>query len=145
MGVRSSISAAPNWLKISRNSCSLWALFDAIRIEFALDDIGKGKYTERRGHPKAKTHCTTAHASKRLTSRLADWLTEELERPVSKAKARKLIIAGAVYVNGRRVMIPSQGLLPGAAIEAHVDVAKLFDDSTSRDRALRADARSYSV
>jgi len=83
---------------------------------------------------KLKLIATSAQASKRLNTALADWLTDELERPVSKAKARKLIIAGAVYLNGRRVTIPSQCLSSGAAIEAHVDVAKLFDDSTSRDQ-----------
>ena len=68
-----------------------------------------------------------------LNDALATWLTDALERPVSKAKARKLIAAGAVYINGRRAAVASQALPSGAAIEARVDVAKLFGDSTSRD------------
>ena len=80
---------------------------------------------------KLKLNVTSEHESKPLNEALADWLTAELGRPVSKAKARKLIIAGAVSVNKRRVIIPSQGLPPGAVIEAHVDIAKLFSDSTS--------------
>jgi len=83
---------------------------------------------------KLKLIATREHASKRLNEALAKWLTDELERPVSKAKARKLIIAGAVYLDKRRVTIPSHVLSSGAAIEAHVDISKLFDDSTSRDR-----------
>ena len=43
-------------------------------------------------------------------------------------------MAGAVYVNGRPVRIASKALSSGATIEAHVDVARLFDDSTSRDK-----------
>jgi len=83
---------------------------------------------------KLKLSVTSEHESKPLNEALADWLTAELGRPVSKAKARKLIIAGAVSVNKRRVIIPSQGLPPGAVIEAHVDIAKLFSDSTSQDK-----------
>jgi 23S rRNA pseudouridine1911/1915/1917 synthase len=83
---------------------------------------------------KLKLIANGGHAAKRLNEALADWLTEELKRPVSKAKARKLIIAGAVYVNNRRVIIASQRFSPGAALEARVDLAKLFGDSTSRDR-----------
>jgi RluA family pseudouridine synthase len=83
---------------------------------------------------KLKLIATREHASKRLNEALAEWLTSELGRPVSKAKARKIIIAGAVYLNKRRVIIPSQALSTGAAIEAHVDISKLFDDSASRDK-----------
>ncbi len=83
---------------------------------------------------KLKLVATSKHASKRLNEALAEWLTNELGRPVSKAKARKLIIAGVVFLNKRRVTIPSQALSPGTAIEAHVDIAKVFDDSVSRDK-----------
>jgi RluA family pseudouridine synthase len=77
---------------------------------------------------------TAKHAGKPLNIALADWLPEALGRPVSKAKIRKLIMAGAVYLNGARVRNPSIKLVPGATITAHVDPAKLFDDSTSRDK-----------
>jgi len=69
----------------------------------------------------------------RLDQALADWLPKALGRSVSKAKIRKLIVAGAVYVNGRPVRIAAKVLPLNATIEAHIDVAKLFQDSTSRD------------
>jgi len=65
---------------------------------------------------------------------LSEWLPAALRRPVSKAKVRKLIMAGAVRLNGRPVRNASKTLASGAAIEAHIDLAKLFADSTSRDR-----------
>ncbi|HET9129526.1 MAG TPA: RluA family pseudouridine synthase [Terriglobia bacterium] len=65
---------------------------------------------------------------------LADWLPQELGRPVSKAKGRKLIMAGAVRINGRPVRNAAQSVIPGATIEAFVDTGKLFDDATSRDK-----------
>src|SRR5688572_14015623 len=83
---------------------------------------------------KLKFIATPAHAGRLLNEAVADWLTEALNRQVSKAKARKLIIAGAVFLDKRRVTIPSQRLSPGAVMETHVDLSKLFDDATSRDR-----------
>ena len=43
-------------------------------------------------------------------------------------------MARAVYLNGSRVRNPSIQLAPGTTVEAHVDSAKLFEDSTSRDK-----------
>jgi RluA family pseudouridine synthase len=83
---------------------------------------------------KLKLQTTRDHAGKRLNETLAQWLSNTLERPVSKAKARKLILAGAVYVNGRRVGLDAKTLVSGLRIEAHVDIEKLFGDSTSHDR-----------
>src|SRR6516164_10941754 len=77
---------------------------------------------------------TAKHAGKPLNIALADWLPQALGRPVSKAKVRKLIMAGAVYLNGSRVRNPSIQLASGMTVEARVDFAKLFEDSTSRDR-----------
>jgi RluA family pseudouridine synthase len=73
-------------------------------------------------------------AKKRLDTALGDWLPEALGRPVSKAKVRKLIMAGAVYLNGSPVRNPGCELSPGMKVEANVDPAKLFEDWTSRDR-----------
>jgi RluA family pseudouridine synthase len=83
---------------------------------------------------KLKLITTADQAEKRLDEVLTDWLGETLGRAVSKAKARKLIMAGAVHLNGKGIRIPSIALKLGAAIEAHLDLAKLFGDSTSRDR-----------
>lgn len=43
-------------------------------------------------------------------------------------------MAGAVRLNGRPVRNASKTLASGGTIEAHIDLAKLFADSTSRDR-----------
>jgi RluA family pseudouridine synthase len=75
-----------------------------------------------------------ATADQRLDALLAEWLPEALGRPVSKSKGRKLIMAGAVRVNGKPVRVASRALLQGANIEAYIDLAKLFEDSPSRDR-----------
>jgi 23S rRNA pseudouridine1911/1915/1917 synthase len=83
---------------------------------------------------KVKFIATSAHASKRLDEALAEWLPQAMGRPVSKSKGRKLIMAGAVHLNGKPVRIASKALVPGTTIEAHIDVAKLFEDSPSRDR-----------
>ena len=74
------------------------------------------------------------HASMQLGQVLSEWLPAALRRPVSKAKVRKLVMAGAVRLNGRPVRNASKTLASGATIEAHIDLAKLFADSTSRDR-----------
>jgi RluA family pseudouridine synthase len=80
------------------------------------------------------------NAEKPFIEALAEWLTKVLERPVSKAKARKLIVAGAVSLNGRRATVASQSLSSGTAIEARIDLEKLFGNSTSRDREFEVTA-----
>ncbi|NDD92640.1 RluA family pseudouridine synthase [bacterium] len=47
------------------------------------------------------------------------------EKTLSKAQARKLIVAGAVYLNRRRVRIASKELIVGAHLEIHVDWQKI--------------------
>jgi 23S rRNA pseudouridine1911/1915/1917 synthase len=76
---------------------------------------------------------TTEHDRERLDLVLAGRLPEALGRPVSKSKVRKLIMAGAVYLNGNRVRNASIELKPGMTIEANVDPVKLFEDLTARD------------
>lgn len=74
-------------------------------------------------------------AHKRLDQFLAERLPEALAQPVSKGKVRKLVVAGAVYLNGKRVRIASKELIPGARIEAYVDVNRLYSDERSKDQA----------
>lgn len=74
-------------------------------------------------------------AHRRLDQFLAERLPEALAQPLSKAKVRKLIVAGAVYLNGKRVRIASKELIPGARIETYVDLNKLYADERSKDRA----------
>jgi 23S rRNA pseudouridine1911/1915/1917 synthase len=102
-------------------------------MEFAFSDIGNGSIRSV-SITKLKLITTSDHAGRRLDEALADFLTQQLKRVVSKAKTRKLIIAGAVRLRGQQARIPSQGLRPGTEVEVHVDVARLFGDSTSRDR-----------
>ncbi len=72
-------------------------------------------------------------AHKRLDQFLAERLPVALAQPVSKGKVRKLVVAGAVYLNGKRVRIASKELIPGARIEAYVDVTKLYADERAKD------------
>jgi RluA family pseudouridine synthase len=88
---------------------------------------------------KIKLIVTRELAAKPLAHVLGDWLPHVLGRPVSKSKVRKLIMAGAVRVNGKAVRIASK-LFPDATLEAHVDLAKLFEDSTTRDTAFELTA-----
>jgi RluA family pseudouridine synthase len=66
---------------------------------------------------------------------MAEWLPRALSQPVSKGKVRKLIVAGAVYLNGRRVRIASKELMPNAQVDVYVDLKKLFEqDGRAQDR-----------
>jgi 23S rRNA pseudouridine1911/1915/1917 synthase len=108
-------------------------------MEFAFSDIENGSIRSV-SITKLKLITSSDHAGLRLDEVLADFLTERLKRSVSKAKVRKLIMAGAVHRRGQRTRIPSQGLLPGVEIEVHLDLARLFGDSTSRDRPFEVTA-----
>jgi RluA family pseudouridine synthase len=72
---------------------------------------------------------------KRLDQFLAEQLPAALGQAVSKGKARKLIVAGAVYLNGRRVRIASKELLPRARVEAFVDPVRFLSDFAAQERA----------
>jgi 23S rRNA pseudouridine1911/1915/1917 synthase len=71
---------------------------------------------------------------KRLDQVLAEWLPVALGSSLSKAKVRKLIVAGAVYLNGSRVRIASKELRVRAKIDAFVDLTKLLDDGKKADQ-----------
>jgi len=108
-------------------------------MEFAFSDIENGSIRSV-SITKLKLITSSDHARLRLDEVLADFLTKRLKRSVSKAKVRKLIMAGAVHLRGQRARFPSLGLLPGAEIEVHVDLLRLFGDSTSRDRPFEVTA-----
>src|SRR5689334_2651362 len=84
--------------------------------------------------PLTKLRLTTTSAHSRLDETLADWLTEKLGQPVSKAKARKLVMAGIVLVNGQRARVASETVRAGTKLEVHVDPVKLFGNATSKDK-----------
>ena len=77
---------------------------------------------------KISFRTTAAHQGRRLDHVLAECLPGLLNQPISKAKVRKLVVAGAVYLNGRRVRIASKGLFSGLKIEAQVDLEKLTSE-----------------
>lgn len=61
----------------------------------------------------------------RLDQALARHLPVLLDMPFSKSKVRKLIVAGAVYINRRRVRIASKPVFANAEIEIYIDFEKL--------------------
>lgn len=84
---------------------------------------------------------TLEQRGQRLDQVLAGWLPQALSQPVSKAKARKLIVAGAVYLNGKRVRIASKELMPNAQVDVYIDARKLFEqDGRARDQAFEMSA-----
>jgi RluA family pseudouridine synthase len=65
------------------------------------------------------------HARMRLDQFLAEQLPVALAKAVSKAQVRKLVVAGAVYLNRKRVRIASKELIPGARVEVWWDERKI--------------------
>lgn len=61
----------------------------------------------------------------RLDDYIAEWLPTALGSPLSKTKARTLILSGSVYVNRHRNKIPSTIIFPGAVVEVYFDESKL--------------------
>jgi RluA family pseudouridine synthase len=82
-----------------------------------------------------------AHAGRRLDDVLAGWLPEALGQPVSKAKLRRLVLAGSVRLEGRPARRPAQPLAPGQRLEARVRLDRLTADRTAGDVAFRMTAR----
>jgi 23S rRNA pseudouridine1911/1915/1917 synthase len=76
---------------------------------------------------------TAEHKGKRLDQVLSEWLPVALAQPVSKSKARKLLVAGGIYLNGKRVRIASKELQANARVEAFIDISKLNSDSPQKD------------
>ena len=76
---------------------------------------------------------TAAHAGRRLDDVVLEWLSGALGRPLSKAKVRRLIMAGAVRLGGSLGRRPGEALTPGRVVEARVRL-DLLADRTSRDR-----------
>jgi 23S rRNA-/tRNA-specific pseudouridylate synthase len=70
----------------------------------------------------------------RLDNALARLLPEATGMELSKGKIRKLIVAGAIYMNNGRVRIASKTVRGGMRIEAYIDPNKLFSESEARER-----------
>jgi len=82
---------------------------------------------------KVSFRTTEQHRNLRFDQVLTDWLPKALGQPVSKGKVRKLIIAGAAYLNGTRVRIASKAVLPNIKIEVFVDLEKLNSSGPAKD------------
>jgi RluA family pseudouridine synthase len=73
---------------------------------------------------------------------LASWLPAALGEPVSRAKLRRLIMAGAIRVGGRPLRRPGRPLRAGLALEARIAPERLRADRTAADRPFSlSDAR----
>lgn len=70
----------------------------------------------------------------RLDQALAELLPAAAGMELSKGKIRKLVIAGAVYLNTGRVRIASKTVRAGARIDVYIDPKKLLSDSESQGR-----------
>jgi len=94
---------------------------------------------------KYTLNTTHTHQNKRLDQVLAEWLPQAIAQPLSKSKVRMLVMAGAVYLNGKRVRIASKPVLANARIDVYVDLQKLKADSASREKpfVLTADRILY--
>ncbi len=66
-----------------------------------------------------------AQADIRLDAFLVDWLPAALDAAISRSAVRRLIMAGAVAVNGRLVRRPGLTLDVGWRVEARVDLSRL--------------------
>jgi RluA family pseudouridine synthase len=64
-----------------------------------------------------------------------EWLQAELDRPLTKAAVRRLLMAGAVRMGGRPARAPGRILGPGLDLEARVDTSRLDVPAGGRDRA----------
>ncbi len=76
----------------------------------------------------------------RLDNFLATVLPEKMGQPISKGMVRKLIIAGAVYLNGKRVRIASRPIIYGAKVDVMVDMQKLNQKSYFEERVIELSA-----
>ena len=88
-----------------------------------------------RGPVKAfRTRTTASHEGARLDAFLAAWLPGALERPLSKSAVRRIVMAGAVSVDGQPLREPGRVLRPHQQIEARVDLARLATPRGGADR-----------
>ncbi|MDY0004162.1 MAG: RluA family pseudouridine synthase [Polyangia bacterium] len=75
-----------------------------------------------------------ADLGRRLDELLSEHLAESSGQPLSKGAVRRIIVAGAVSVNGRPVRAASAVLGPGARVEARVDLERLEARGAARAR-----------
>jgi len=75
-----------------------------------------------------------AEAGRRLDDVLGVWLSERLGLPLTRSAIRRLVMAGAVRVDGRPLRRPGFVLTSGQHLEIHVDRERLLE--SRRDLAV---------
>ena len=93
----------------------------------------RGGRTSMSDERRLSLRTTATHAGQRLDEVLAGWLPPALGRPLSKAKVRRLVMAGAVRVDGLVSRRPVTRLAAGRVVEVRVRPS-LLEDRTSHDR-----------
>jgi RluA family pseudouridine synthase len=68
-----------------------------------------------------------AHRGRRLDDVVAEWLPTALGRPVSRSVVRRLIMAGAVRVDGRPTRRPGMPVADDRRLDASVDPTRLAE------------------
>ena len=81
-----------------------------------------------------------ASADERLDRAVAHRLETALSGAISKATVRRLIMAGAVRVDGRPMRRPGMLLAPGARLDVAFDPARLEDDASRRRASMTVSA-----
>ncbi len=80
----------------------------------------------------------SAHRGRRLDALLAEWLPSALGRPLSRSALRRLIMAGAVRMEGRPVRRPGMIVPIRRRLEVAVDPDRLFPrGEAGQPKALR--------
>lgn len=83
-----------------------------------------------------------AEGGRRLDAWLREWLPAALGRPLSNASVRRLILGGAVRLDGRPTRRPAEALRAGAQVEARVRLDLLAEARRDGERAVALNAGS---
>jgi RluA family pseudouridine synthase len=104
-----------------------------------LADAGKvGVVTQQKAGRLAHT-VSPGEAGTRLDLLVGSWLARELDRPLSKSDVRKLIMAGAIRIDGHPVRRPGSLVDAEARLEARIDLARLRQTAVTRSPTAPAD------
>ena len=86
---------------------------------------------------------TAGEAGQRLDRLLEAWIAPVLPAPVSRAAVRRLVMAGAVRVDGRPLRRPGATLAARSRVEAAVDPARMGPPPGEREAAGRFGAERF--
>jgi RluA family pseudouridine synthase len=92
----------------------------------------------RAAPPRRLSRTVTAEQDGQRLDRLTEsWVAEALGAPVSRAAVRRLVMAGAVRVEGRPLRRPGSPLRQGARVDLQVDASRLGPPPLERETARR--------